>query len=380
MSYEHIDYYEILGVSRNADQETIKKAYRRLALEYHPDRNPNNPEAEERFKLIRQAYEILSDPEKRREYDLFGRVGASPSSGPSYADPFAQIIEEFFRGAVYGGETRRRSGPVRGPQGSDITVQVRVSLEEVLRGAKRTVTYRRQVPCEACNGTGHMDKRPPVCPRCEGTGQVAYRVGGGFFQQIIYQTCPTCQGSGYHNPNPCRTCGGTGLVETESRQEIDLPPGLEDGTTMVLRGAGHFGPWNGPPGDLLIHVQEEPHPLYTREKENLFYEAWVSYPDLVLGTTISIPLLTGEAYTLKIPPGSLSGEVFEIEGQGLPTRKGRRRGKLFVQVHVWVPKKLSSEERKALEALRAYKAFHPHSQAPGKSFFSRLREFFRKSS
>ncbi len=378
MSHKQIDYYEILGVSRNADQETIKKAYRRLALEYHPDRNPNNPEAEERFKLISQAYEVLSDPEKRREYDLFGRVGGPSTSGSPYVDPFAQIIEEFFRGA-YGGETRRRSAPPRGPQGSDITIHVRITLEEVLKGAKRTLTYRRQVACDACNGTGHAEKKPPICPRCEGSGQVAYRVGGGFFQQIIYQTCPTCQGSGYHNPNPCRKCGGTGLIEVEATQEIELPPGLEDGTTLVLRGAGHFGPWNGPPGDLLIQVQEEPHPIYSREKENLFYEAWVSYPDLVLGTTISIPLLTGESYTLKIPAGTLSGEVFEIEGQGLPHRKGRRRGKLFVQVHVWVPKKLTSEERKAIEVLRAHKAFQPHPQAPEKSFFARLRSFFSKS-
>jgi molecular chaperone DnaJ len=375
MSRPPIDYYEILGVPRNADQETIKKAYRRLALQYHPDRNPNNPEAEEKFKLINEAYEVLSDPQKRREYDTFGRVGSTGASASSYADPFAQIIEEFFRGA-YAGETRYKQGPPRGPQGSDITLHIQVSLEEILHGSKKTLTYKRQVPCSACNGTGHADKRPPLCPTCGGNGQVAYRVGGGFFQQIIYQTCPTCQGSGYHNPNPCRKCGGTGLVETEFTQEVELPPGIEADTTLVLRNAGHFGPWNGPPGDLLLHIEEKPHPLFTREGENLFYEAWVSYPDLVLGTTLQIPLLSGETQTLKIPPGTLSGEVFEIKGQGLPRRKGRQRGSLFVQVHVWVPKKLSPDERKALEHLQNYKAFQPHPQAPEKSFFARLRAFF----
>ncbi len=376
MSRTRVDYYEILGVSRTADQETIKKAYRRLALEYHPDRNPNNPEAEEKFKLISQAYEVLSDPEKRREYDLFGEVGSASKAGPSYSDPFAQIIEELFRGA-YTGETRRRTASPRGPQGDDVSIHLKVSLEEIFKGAPKTLTYKRRVPCDACQGTGHTDKRPPICPTCQGTGQVAYRVGGGFFQQIIYQTCPTCQGSGYHNPNPCRKCGGTGLIESEVTREIELPAGVEDDATLVMRGAGHFGPWNGPAGDLLIHVEVEPHPVYARQGENLFYEAWVSYPDLVLGTTLHIPLLTGETHTLKVPAGTLSGEVFEVKEQGLPRRKGRQRGSLFVQVHVWVPKKLSPEERKVVEALRTHHAFQPQQSRPAeKSFFSRLRDFF----
>jgi molecular chaperone DnaJ len=166
MSRPPIDYYEILGVPRHADQETIKKAYRRLALQYHPDRNPNNPEAEEKFKLINEAYEVLSDPQKRREYDTFGRVGSTGAAGSPYVDPFAQIIEEFFRGA-YAGETRYRQGPPRGPQGSDITLHIQVSLEEVLHGSKKTLTYKRQVPCSACNGTGHADKKPPYAPPVE---------------------------------------------------------------------------------------------------------------------------------------------------------------------------------------------------------------------
>lgn len=375
MSRTHIDYYEILGVARTADQETIKKAYRRLALEYHPDRNPNNPEAEEKFKIINEAYEILSDPQKRREYDLFGRVGAANTAGSGYADPFVQIIEELFRGA-HGGEKRHRSGPPRGPQGEDIEVRLQLSLEDVLKGTQKTLTYKRRIPCEVCGGTGHADKAPPICPTCQGTGQVAYRVGGGFFQQFIYQTCPTCQGSGYHNPNPCQRCGGTGLLETETTQQVDIPAGVENGSTLIWRGAGHFGPWNGPPGDLLLHIEEEPHPLFTREGENLFYETWVSYPDLVLGTTLQIPLLSGEASPLKVPPGTLSGEVFEIKNEGLPRRKGRQRGSLFVQVHVWVPKKLSPDERKALETLQAYKAFQPQPKTSEKGFFERLRRFF----
>ena len=375
MSRTHIDYYETLGVPRTADQETIKKAYRRLALEYHPDRNPNNPEAEEKFKLINEAYEVLSDPQKRREYDRFGRVGSANTAGSAYADPFAQIIEEFFRGA-YGGERRSRSGSPRGPQGEDIEVRLRLSLEDVLKGTRKTLTYKRRIPCEACGGTGHADKTPPICPTCQGTGNVAYRVGGGFFQQFIYQTCPTCQGSGYHNPNPCPRCGGTGLMETETTHEVDIPAGVEGGSTLIWRGAGHFGPWNGPPGDLLLHIEEEPHPHFTREGENLFYETWVSYPDLVLGTTLQIPLLSNETAPLKIPPGTLSGEVFEIKNEGLPRRKGRQRGSLFVQVHVWVPKKLSPDERKALETLQAYKAFQPQPKTSEKGFLERLRRFF----
>ncbi len=247
MSRTHIDYYETLGVPRTADQETIKKAYRRLALEYHPDRNPNNPEAEEKFKLINEAYEVLSDPQKRREYDLFGRVGSANTAGSAYADPFAQIIEEFFRGA-YGGERHARSRSPRGPQGEDIEVRLRLSLEDVLKGTRKTLTYKRRIPCEACGGTGHADKTPPICPTCQGTGQVAYRVGGGFFQQFIYQTCPTCQGSGYHNPNPCPRCGGTGLMETETTHEVDIPAGVEGGSTLIWAGCGPLRPVEWPPG------------------------------------------------------------------------------------------------------------------------------------
>jgi molecular chaperone DnaJ len=205
-------------------------------------------------------------------------------------------------------------------------------------------------------------------------------VGGGFFQQVFYQACPTCRGTGYQNTNPCKVCRGTGLQECEASQEVTIPPGVESGMTLVLRGAGHFGPWKGPAGDLLIEIEEVAHPHFTREGEHLVWETWMSYPDLVLGTSLSVPLLSGGNQTLKIPPGTPSGEVFELKGQGLPKGRSRQRGSLFVQVHVWVPKKLSTEERQSVEALRQHQAFQPSAAPRSESLLSRLRNFLRKNS
>lgn len=374
MSRTPVDYYEILGVSRNADLETIKKAYRRLALAYHPDRNPNNPEAEEKFKLINEAYEVLSDPDKRRAYDLYGQRGSTP---PPSSDFFSQIMEEFFQsvwGNVQGSQTPQ------GLAGEDIQVEIPLSLEELASGAIKEIHYQRKIPCTSCQGTGSAEGRPARCPTCHGSGQIAYRSGGGFFQQIIYQTCPTCQGSGYHNPSPCPHCKGLGLVMKAQTRTIEIPPGVDPASTLVWRGEGHYGPWNGPPGDLLIRIQETPHPLFTREGPDLYYEAWVSYADLVLGTTLTIPLLSGQTYRLKIPAGTPSGEVFEIKNQGLPIHRSRRHGSLYVQVHVYVPSKgLSPEDKELLTRLKERPTFNPEKKDTTPRLFERLRAFFRKN-
>ncbi len=375
MSRASVDYYKILGVSRNADLETIKKAYRRLALTYHPDRNPNNPEAEEKFKLINEAYEVLSDANKRRAYDLYGqRGGGGASAGGDY---FSQIMEEFFQsvwGDVRGGHTHR------GVAGEDIQVEVTLSLEELAAGATKEIRYKRNVPCAACGGTGSAEGRPARCPTCQGSGQVAYRTGGGFFQQIIYQTCPACEGSGYHNPNPCRQCGGLGVTSQEQTRQIEIPSGIDPASTLVWRGEGHHGPWNGPSGDLLIRIREAAHPLFAREGADLYYEAWVSYADLVLGTSLTVPLLSGDTHRLKIPPGTPSGEVFEIKNQGLPIHRSRRRGNLYVQVHVYVPTKgFAPEDWDLIAQLKERPAFNPEKKDSTPRLFERLRAFFRKS-
>lgn len=367
------DYYAILGVERTADAETIKRAYRRLALQYHPDKNPNNAEAEERFKEISEAYDVLSDPEKRRSYDLFGTTSGFQGGGAS--DPFARVVEEMFE-SFFGGTGFRSRRPQATP-GEDIRLSVEITLEEIAKGTTRELRYTRRVPCTACGGTGSAEAAPPrVCPTCSGSGQVAYRVGGGFFQQVVYQPCPDCGGVGFRITNPCVACQGTGLQSQEHQQTIEIPQGAVGGMTLSLRGAGHFGPWGGPPGDLLLDIQELPHPAFVRDGEDLIYETWVAYPDLVLGTTIEVPTLTQETISVQIAPGTPSGEIFRLSGKGLPRYGSRRRGSLLVQVHVWIPPKVSRAEKELLEQMRTYKAFSPTQKRPEKGFFTRLRELF----
>ncbi|MCS7297508.1 MAG: molecular chaperone DnaJ [Bacteroidia bacterium] len=366
------DYYAILGVGRDADLETIKRAYRRLALQYHPDRNPGNREAEERFKEISEAYEVLSDPEKRRQYDLFGHVGGS---APTSESIFAQTVEEIFQSFFGGGRSSRRPSAV---QGKDVKVTLELTLEEIASGVQKEIEYLRDEACSACRGTGSAERIPPQgCPTCGGTGQVAYRVGSGFFQQILYQTCPDCQGRGFRIIAPCAACGGMGLERKRHRQTIQIPPGATGGMTLAMREAGHLGPWGGPRGDLLIEIHEKPHPFFVREGESLIYETWVSYADLVLGTTLSIPTLSGEKVPLRLNPGTLSGEVFRLTGKGLPRYNSRKRGDLLVQVHVWVPSKVSPEEKRLLEELGRHKSFIPAGRRPEKGFWERLRQLFR---
>lgn len=368
------DYYAILGVSRDADAETIKRSYRRLALQYHPDRNPGDKEAEERFKEISEAYEVLSDPEKRRQYDLFGQVGPT---GASAADPFTQVMEEVFE-QFFGGRTRRRR-PTATP-GEDIQLTLELTLEEIAQGTRRTLTYARKEACSACAGTGSASRRPPApCPTCGGTGQVAYRVGGGFFQQIVHQTCPDCKGTGVKILDLCPVCGGSGLELTTHTQEVEIPPGAAEDMILSLRGAGHRGPLGGPPGDLLLQIVEKPHPTFVREGENLIYETWVSYPDLILGTTLEIPTLIGEPVPLRIEPGTPSGEVFRLTGKGLSRYGSRKKGDLLVQVHVWIPSKLSRSDKELLNTMRKSPTFQPAQKRPERSFLQKLRAFFGKT-
>uniref|UniRef100_A0A7C2FQS2 Chaperone protein DnaJ n=1 Tax=Thermus islandicus TaxID=540988 RepID=A0A7C2FQS2_9DEIN len=345
------DYYAILGVSREASQEEIKKAYRRLALEYHPDRHPGDKAAEERFKEINEAYAVLSDPEKRARYDR-GLLGAPEVSPEDLFDLFAQVFG-FRRESV-------------APRGEDLEAQVEVELKDLLQGKEVEVAYTRLVPCEACGGQG--GKRT-ACPTCGGRGVVESYHRSFFGTFVSRNACPHCKGRGFLLAETCAACRGRGRVPREERVRVSLPPGMDEGQLLRVPGYGNLGP--GGPGDLYVRLRVKPHPYLERQGADLVYRLQIGLAQAALGTRVEVPGLSGPI-PLDIPPGTGHGEVFELPGEGLPHPGGR--GALRVEVELSVPKRLS---KRARELLRAYAAEVGESVAP-EGFWDRLRGFFRK--
>ncbi|WP_456403089.1 molecular chaperone DnaJ [Persephonella sp.] len=358
------DYYEILGVSRNATQDEIKKAYRKLARKYHPDLNPNNKEAEERFKEISEAYQILSDPEKRKLYDQFGHSafqgagqGGENFSGFSGFSGFGvnidDILEDLFNLGDIFGERRRTSERKRGYQrqkGDDIYQTVTISLEDAYRGTTLSLEVPRYVICEKCAGTGEKPgTSPQTCPECRGAGQITYTSG---FMHIT-QTCPRCHGLGY-SQEPCDRCNGRGLVMKTETVKVKIPPGVDNGTKLRIPGKGHSGKFGGAPGDLWIIVNVSPHPLYERRGDNLYIKTNITVAEAILGTELEVPLLDGKREKIKIKSGIQSGETVRIHGKGMPRLKSSGYGDLVVVVNVVIPSKdqLSKKGIKAVEELK----------------------------
>mgnify|MGYP000017642611 CR=1 FL=1 len=347
------DYYAILGVSREATQEEIKKAYRRLALQYHPDRNPGDKEAEERFKEINEAYAVLSDPEKRAQYDR-GLLGAPELRTEDLFDLFAQ---------VFGFRAGRTA-----PRGEDLEAQVEVGLEDLLKGKEVEVVYARLVPCEACGGQGG---RRVACPTCGGKGVLESYRQGLFGTFVTRSTCPHCKGQGHLLAETCPACRGRGRVAREERARVRIPPGMDENHLLRVPGYGNLGP--GGPGDLYVRLKIRPHPHLEREGADLVYRLRLGLAQAALGARVEIPGLSGPI-PLEIPPGTGHGEVFELPGEGLPYPGEARRGTLRVVVELSVPKHLSP---KAKELLRAYAKEVGEEVAP-EGFFERLRGFFHK--
>ena len=366
------DFYEVLGVNRDASEGEIKKAYRKLAMKYHPDRNPDNPKAEEQFKEAKQAYEILSDPEKRTAYDQFGQAGIDPQAGMAgmgagfggFADAFSDIFSDIFGGV------RGRSGVYRG---ADLRYNLEISLEEAARGTETRIRIPTMAECETCHGSGAKPGTKPVtCSTCGGHGQV--RMQQGFFS--IQQTCPKCHGSGKVIPEPCVTCHGAGRVKQHKTLSVKIPTGIDDGDRIRLSSEGEAGVNGGPPGDLYVVIHIRLHPVFTRDHSDLHCEMPISFTAAALGGEIEIPTLDGYA-KLRIPAETQSGKVFRLRGKGIKGVRSSSYGDLLCHMVVETPVNLTPRQRELLMELEAINQRDDGRHNPrAKSWMDKVKEFF----
>jgi molecular chaperone DnaJ len=381
------DYYQVLGVERQATPEEIKKAYRKLAVKYHPDKNPGDKSAEDKFKELGEAYEVLSNDDKRAAYDRYGHQafqqggGFGGGAGGTH-DPF-DIFREVFgagRGGGAGGgifesifgEMGQEGGERGGRgRGSDLRYDMRISFQEAARGVEKEIDIAKLQTCDTCHGNGaEPGSKVTTCPTCGGQGQVA--VSRGFFN--IAQTCPRCRGAGQTIDKPCHTCRGDGRVEKASKIKIKIPAGVEDGTRLRSTGQGEGGARGGPPGDLYVVLHVEPHDIFQREGTDLFCSVPISFAKAALGGEVKVPTLEGSA-VLKVPAGTASGKVFRLRGKGLPEVHGRGIGDLHAKLYVEVPTRLNSDQRAALQAFADSCDEHTHPEES--SFFKKAKDFFK---
>ena len=381
------DYYEVLGVDKNATADDIKRAYRKLAVKYHPDKNPGNKEAEEKFKEAAEAYSVLSDSDKKMKYDQFGHAGVD-GAGPDFSGGFGNlndILNDLFGGAFgggfggfggfgggFGGGQRRE----RVYRGRDIRVRVKLTLEEIAKGVEKEISIEKNVPCPDCGGRGARNSSDvKTCPACNGTGKVQRVVNSFLGQTVTYSTCQQCGGEGKIISNPCHTCNGTGLVRQRETIKVKIPAGVEAGMQMTVQGEGHAAKNNGINGDLLVVIEEQEHPDFRREGSNLLYTKVISIVDAMLGCEVEIPCLDGK-YKVKVEPGTQSGTVVRLRGKGLPSVNSYGTGDLYVKIAVWIPKKLTKDEKALFESMRHNDSIVPNPTKEDKSFFEKLKDLF----
>ena len=385
------DYYEILGVAKGASADEIKKSYRKIALQYHPDRNPGDKEAEEKFKEAAEAYDVLSNADKRAQYDRFGHAGMGGAAGGFGGGAGGMRMEDIFQnfgdifgddmfGSFFGGGGRQGGHHRRGTRGANLRVKLKMDFSEIANGASKKIKVKKYVPCDTCHGSGAKDSSSvQTCASCGGSGQVR-RVTNTFLGQMqTVTTCPTCNGEGTLITAKCTSCKGEGRVYGEETLTLDIPPGVQDGMQLSMSGKGNAGERGGPPGDLLILIEEEKHPHLKRHDLDVVYHLHISFPDAVLGTSVEVPTIDGRA-KIKIPAGTQSGKIFRLKGKGFPAFQSYEKGDQLVEVNVWSPQHLTNEEKDMLEKLNNSPNFKPDPNAKDhkedKSFFDKIKNAF----
>ncbi|MFC2112809.1 molecular chaperone DnaJ [Bacteroidota bacterium] len=379
------DYYDVLDVAKSASTEEIKKAYRKQALKFHPDKNPGDSAAEEKFKEAAEAYEVLSNDDKRARYDRFGHAGVGSAAGGGYGgagmtiedifSSFGDIFGDAFGGfGGFGGGSRRSSQSIR--KGSNLRVKVKLTLEEIAKGADKKIKVSKYVSCNSCSGSGAKGGSSySTCSTCQGSGQVR-RVSNTFLGQMqTVSACPTCGGEGKTITEKCTNCYGEGIVKDEEIIPISIPAGVAEGMQMSVAGKGNAARRGGVNGDLLVMIHEDPHPELIRDGSDLLYNLHISIPQAALGTAVEIPTVDGKV-KIKIDPGTQPGKILRLRNKGIPDVNGYHKGDLLVSINVWVPKNLTNEEQKLIEKLGDSPNFIPRPDKSEKNFFERMRSYF----
>ena len=385
------DYYEILGVSKSSTADEIKKAYRKVAMQFHPDRNPGDKAAEDKFKEAAEAYEVLSDDTKKRQYDQFGHAGANGGFGGgggfhgqnmnmddifrNFGDVFGDEspFGSFFGG---GGSSRGGNSRSRGVRGSNLRVKVKLTLKEVAEGVQKKIKVKKFIPCQTCDGSGAKDKSSfHNCSTCNGRGVVTRIMNTMLGQMQTQTTCPSCNGEGTTISAKCNTCRGEGRTSGEETITIDIPKGATDGIQLSMNGKGNAGERGGASGDLIINVEEEAHESLQREGLNVIYELHLNFVDACLGTSVEVPTIDAKA-KIKIAEGTQAGKVFRLKGKGIPSLQSYEHGDQLIHVNIWTPKQLTAEEKKMLEKLKASPNFQPNPDKEDKGFFNKVRDMF----
>ena len=367
------DFYEVLGVTRDADEKVLKATFRKLAMQFHPDRNPGDQTAEIKFKEVSAAYECLRDPQKRAAYDRFGHAAFENGGGPGFPNDFAASMSNIFDD-IFGDIMGRRQGGNRSggrERGSDLRYNMEVSLEEAYQGRTADIEVPTKVVCKSCSGSGaKRGSSPKVCPSCDGHGRV--RAASGYFS--IERTCPTCQGRGEVISDPCLECNGAGRVTEERKLSVNIPAGIEDGTRIRLGGEGEAGVRGGPPGDLYIFLSIRPHEFFQRDGADIFCRVPISLSTAALGGEFNVPQIDGGKTRVKVPEGSQTGKQFRLKGKGMPVLRTSKVGDMYIQIVVETPSNLTRRQRELLEEFEKASSAETHPESTG--FFSRVRDFF----